>query len=384
MKNLKIEKIIVKYINQEANSNELTILESWLKEDTNKKIFNDFVQVEYLTSINMKQYDLEKAKHIIKNKSKVKKKKHINSLLKKFSVAASIIILLGVSFFQYMIYNTTKDATSIAKNIVIGSSKAILTLQNGEQVALKKDKEYTNEEVRSNGKELIYGQVHAPTHKTVYNYLTIPRGGEYIVHLSDGTKVFLNSDSQLKYPVTFMQGATRKVELMYGEAYFEVSPSSKHQGDSFDVITKNQELNVLGTHFNIKAYPEDAVISTTLIEGKVSISNGINAKFLKPNQQSRIIQNSNSIDVSAVDVSHEVAWIRGMFSFNEESLENMMEVLSRWYDVEVVFESSEKRNFEFTGILEKTKSIEDILKLISATSGGDIEFKVNKKKITVQ
>ena len=388
MKKEKIDKIIVKFINQVANHSELEELDFWLRNDKNQIIFNQYVKVEYLTAINMSNYNVEKAKAVIKAKQKMKKMKRRNSFLKKISVAASIIIILGISIFQFTENNSIIENTnSVLNKINAGSSKAILTLDNGNQISLEKDKKFTTEKAKSNGEELIYTQnsktKEYPT-KVAFNYLTIPKGGEFFVQLSDGTKVWLNSNSQLKYPTQFKKGKTRDIELVYGEAYIEVSPSTKHNGDTFSVITKNQIINVLGTHFNIKAYNEDELISTTLLEGKVLLSNGNIKKTLKPNQQSIISKDSDLIHIKEVDVSQEVAWVKGMFSFSEESLEEMMKILSRWYNVEVLFESSKKREYIFTGVLERTKSIRDILKLIEETSDGEIKFEINKRKVIIK
>lgn len=387
MENLEIEKIIIKYITQEANSGELKTLDLWLKDDKNIVLFNKYVKIEYLTANHLGTYDVKKAKAAIKTKYEIIKKKRRHVFLKKISIAASILILLGFSFFQYLDINNSQDNISESKIIEVKSNKTILTLSNGENINLDNEKKYSSDKVKGNGKELLYA-TKSPKNNSkkelTYNYLTIPRGGDFFVQLSDGTKVFLNSDSQLKYPVAFNEGETRKVELLYGEAYFEVSPSFKHNGDSFKVLTKNQEVMVLGTHFNIKAYKEDAIISTTLLEGKVSINSGLNAVFLKPNQQSRIANKTNFIEVLNVDVSHEVAWVKGLFSFNEESLEEIMKAVSRRYNVDVIFESEEIKKYQFTGILERKTSIKEILKFFESTSGGDLKCTLKDRKIIIK
>ncbi|MEP5914341.1 MAG: FecR family protein, partial [Flavobacteriaceae bacterium] len=220
--------------------------------------------------------------------------------------------------------------------------------------------------------------------KSAFNYLTIPRGGQFFVELSDGTKIWLNSESKLKYPVKFIEGETRTVELVYGEAYFDVSPSNLNKGGAFHLQTKSQEINVLGTEFNVKAYNDEHEISTTLVEGSVIVKKGEAIKLLKPNQQSLISSDKDFIDVIDVEVSQEVSWVKGLFAFNEESLDQMMVVLSRWYDVEFVFENAKHKSFVFTGMLKKTGSVEEILKLIAATSEGQVKFEINEKRITIK
>ena len=214
--------------------------------------------------------------------------------------------------------------------------------------------------------------------------MTIPRGGQFFVKLSDGTEVWLNSETKLKYPVTFTEGLTRKVELIYGEVYFKVSPSTQHKGAGFHVLTKSQEINVLGTEFNIRAYNNDEVMATTLVEGKIRIKKGEVSETLKPNQQAKISQESNQIDIQEIDVSQEISWVNGLFAFNEKPLEEILTVLSRWYDTEVVFENAKQKKFVFTGLLERTKAVEDILKLIEATSEGQIKFEIKDKTIIIK
>src|SRR5690606_5806053 len=226
---------------------------------------------------------------------------------------------------------------------------------------------------KGNGDELVYtreGKENDSENEPLYNYLTIPRGGQFFVQLSDGTQVWLNSESKLKYPVKFQSGKTREVELVYGEAYFKVSPSTGHNGSRFHVLTKFQEVDVLGTEFNIKAYSQEDEVTTTLVEGKVEIQKGNISKILRPNQQSIILSDTQAIAVQAVDVSQEISWMHGMFSFDEAFLKEIMTVLSRWYDVEVIFESAEPKNFVFTGIIGRAESIGNILCIIEGASVG--------------
>ncbi|WP_303315430.1 FecR family protein [Flavivirga abyssicola] len=382
----KKHKIIIKFLNREANYKELEKLNTWLKNAKNVPIFNHFVQTEYIIALCMAEYNLKKAKKSIETKIKNSEKKQKVTLYKRMTVAATVLLIIGVSMFR--LNNDHKISLSGNTNIIeIGSNKAILTLENGDQVALEKGKSFQAETISANGEKIIYSSRNKSDkakEKLQFNYLTIPRGGQFFVQLSDGTEVWLNSDSKLKYPVKFIKGEIREIELVYGEAYLKVSPSENHDGVSFNVRTKAQTINVLGTEFNIKAYNDDDEIATTLVEGKVAIKKGKIEKILRPNQQSRIVQNLDRIEVMDVDVSQEISWIDGMFTFNEESLGEMMKVISRWYDVEVVFESAKRKNFVFTGVLERTKSFTDILKLIETTSEGEVEFEINRKTIIIR
>lgn len=389
----KIHNILIKFINNEANITELEILESWLANPNNVAIFNHFVEIEYLTTFNMKQYNIDKAKLEISNKIKENKRHKKILAFKRISVAASIVFAIGFSYiFFNKTYNPAEEVNSISTTktnvITPGTNKAILTLGNGNQVSLSKNETYKNQYVTSDGKKLTYKSEAKKTKQNEvieYNDLTIPRGGEYFVVLADGSKVWLNSESKLRYPTKFIDGKERNIELVYGEAYFEISPSSKHNGSKFNVITKGQKVKVLGTEFNIKAYNEESIIATTLVGGKIQIEKDDNKKILIPNQQAQVNTNLSTINVVPIDVSNEIAWVKGLFSFEEARLDNMMKTLSRWYDIDIVFENSSRKEFEFTGILERTKTIQEILEIIKKTSQKDeITFKIADKIIIIK
>ena len=383
----KIQIILVKYLSKEANIDEIEELDRWLIKKGNMTIFNSYVQTDYFTSIFMTKYDLQMAKSKIHKRIRLIEKRNKLERYKKIAFAASIILLVGISLFNQFYF---KETIIINDPISIGSDKAVLTLENGDQVILEKGKKFQNKTLNSNGKELSYSIKNRSSsnfvdEKIASNFLTVPRGGQFSLNLEDGTKVLLNSDSKIKYPVKFIKGKNRQVELLYGEAFFDVSSSQNNDDSEFIVSTKTQKINVLGTKFNIKAYNEDNIITTTLVEGKVKIGNGRNQILLSPNQQSKVDSNSPDIIVSEVDVSQQISWINGLFSFNDTSLEDIMHTLSRWYDSEFIFKSANQKNFIFSGILERTKSIEDILLIIEKTSSSnEINFEVNNKTIIIE
>ena len=382
----KIQIILVKYLSKEANIDEIEELDRWLIKKGNMTIFNSYVQTDYFTSIFMTKYDLQMAKSKIRKRIILIEKRSKLERYKKVAFAASIILLVGISLFNQFYFNET---IIIRDPIVIGTDKAVLTLENGDQVILEKGQKFQNKTLNSDGKELSYSiksrsSSNFKNEKIASNFLTIPRGGQFSLNLEDGTKILLNSDSKIKYPVKFIKGKKRQVELLYGEAFFDVSSSKNNNGSEFIVSTKTQKINVLGTKFNVKSYSEDDIITTTLVEGKVKVENGENQILLFPNQQSKVDSNSAIIDVSDVDVSQQISWIKGLFSFNDTSLENIMHILSRWYDLEFIFKSANQKNFIFSGILERTKSIEDILFIIEKTSSSnEINFEINNKTIII-
>jgi len=380
----KIQTLIIKYLSKEADIDEIEQLDNWLIIKGNISVFNSYVQTDYFISIVMTRYNLENAKNKIHERIRLIEKRNKLERNKKYAFAASVIFLIGISLINQFNFNETKEP------IIIGSDKAVLTLENGDQVILGKGKKFQNKTLNSNGKELSYSiknkTANNPSNqKIVYNFLTVPRGGQFSLNLEDGTKVLLNSDSKIKYPIKFIKGKKREVELLYGEAFFDVSSSQNNNGSEFIVSTKTQKINVIGTKFNIKAYNEDEIITTTLVEGKVRVHNGENQILLSPNQQSKVDSKSTNIDVSNVDVLQQISWINGLFSFNDTSLESIMQTLSRWYDLKFIFKSANQKKFLFSGVLERTKSIEDILFIIEKTSSlNEINFEIIDKVIIVE
>jgi transmembrane sensor len=288
----------------------------------------------------------------------------------KYAAAAIFVGVLATAyFFKNDIFNKPVQVTpAIAKqdkNVVEpGTDKATLTLGNGKQIVLANGTSLKTQNAKSNGDEIIYEAKERNTTEVVYNYLTIPRGGKFFIKLSDGTQVWLNSETKLKFPVAFIEGQTRQVELVYGEAYFDVSPSTKHKGAHFKVLSNKQEVDVIGTEFNIKAYKDEANSYTTLVEGKVDVSIENSKRRLMPNQQFNLnIKTSNSF-VKNVDVYNEISWKEGVFSFENITLKDMMKVLSRWYDVDFIFKNKAIENEIFDGVLRKNQSLDEILRSI--------------------
>ncbi|WP_136466456.1 FecR family protein [Flagellimonas onchidii] len=379
-------RLIAKFLGKEANVQELEEFKQSLKKGKAVNLFDQMVKIHYLIALGMKDYDLEKAKkNVRKNIKKDIAKKRV-AIYTKLAVAASILLIVAVSFIKSKDWDTQPmdPGTVMTQQIQPGTDKAVLTLENGNQVVLEEGKSYESEKVSGNGKKLVYSK-NDGREKPAYNYLTIPRGGQFHVQLPDGSEVWLNSDTQLKYPVSFTNTESRKVELLYGEAFFKVSPSALHDDAPFVVLTKNQEVNVLGTEFNIRAYNDEDIITTTLVEGGVDVATAQgHKKRLKPSQQSRIQKGLGGIDVQVIDVFHEISWRRNLFSFEDESLGRIMKTLSRWYDVEVVFESANDKDFLFTGILERTSSVENILEHIEATGDGEIVCEITNKMIVIK
>lgn len=372
MINKEIENIIVKFLNHQASEEESDQLDLWLKNNDNERLFKNYVETNYAIEHEMRQFAAEKVKRKLQelkiSEMRMKKRKKVRTV---FSYAAAAVVVglmvIGYSLNTNDFNESTEANTEIVNNkIQPGSDKAILTLGDGSQVVLQKGSNYKVKNANSNGQAIVYRDEETNTTKTVYNFLTVPRGGQYHIVLSDGTEVWLNSESQLKYPVDFRKGQTRSVELVYGEGYFNVSPSTAHGGSKFVVVNRSQKIEVLGTEFNLKAYKDDTNIYTTLVEGKVSVNTATSQKTLKPSQQVTLNVEDHSMTLEKVDVYHEISWKDGVFSFRKKPLDEIMKVLSRWYDMDVRYENSELRNVRFNGVLGRDQNIEEILNTIKS------------------
>jgi hypothetical protein len=383
--NKEIEKIIVKFLTNSANEEDLNKLTDWLKTKDNIQFFDHYIETNYALDMNMNEFDSNGVKKALAKK--IRQDRSVFYKYKVFKYAAAAVIVFGLGyFFRDNFFNKTLETMPIIVNtntIVPGTDKATLTLEDGSVIALEKGASFKTQNANSNGEEIVYESGKRNSKKVVYNYLTIPRGGEFFIKLSDGTQVWLNSESQLKYPVSFVEGEPRQVELVYGEAYFDVSPSIENQGSKFKVVNNAQDVEVLGTEFNIKAYKDEVNIYTTLVEGKVIVSALNKTKTLIPNEQLNLNRSNNSIIVlSGVDVFREISWKEGVFSFRDKSLKDIMKVLSRWYDIKVVFNNKDIEKQTFHGSLDKKLSIEKILSIISTTN--NIWYEINDNTVLLK
>ncbi|MBJ7879221.1 FecR family protein [Gelidibacter salicanalis] len=368
-KSTEIKDLFIKFMERKCSPEEVQRILSYVKNSKNLKevptVAEVYDMLDEYPDMKAAQADI-----IFKNILEIATPSKEKSPFWKYAAASIILLALASSYF--LTNNVVNSQSEIPPIIVInsiqtGSDKAILTLENGIEVPLEKEQSYVAAHASSNGEELIYDTQKNTTSEIAYNYLTIPRGGQFQLKLADGTKVWLNSETKLKYPIAFIEGQTRQVELLYGEAYFEVSPSSNHNGSKFNVKTKLQDVEVLGTEFNIKAYQNDTNIYTTLVEGKVAINRMDKVQHLSPNQQSILNRDDNELAIINIDVYNEISWKDGLFSFKGKPLKEIVTVLSRWYDIEFEFDNENLENVKFNGVLLKKQSIEEILIIIKET-----------------
>lgn len=392
MTNKRIENIIIKYLSNSASIDEIEELKAFIQIQSNAQIFENFIRTNYLINYNMVDFDTDKEISELLKRIKQKENKnrsyHLGKAIFKYAALAFLFLCIGYLIFQqtFTIPTDTIQKISVEESTEIkaGTNKAILTLENGKEVILDKNENTHLKNRIHTGEKLVYFSGNKKNEpKTSYNYLTIPRGGRFFVQLSDSTRVWLNSESKLKYPINFVKGESRNVELVYGEAYFDVSKSIKNSGSSFSVTTGDHQIEVLGTEFNVKAYKDEENITTTLVEGKVSIKGSFESTFLKPSQQALVNRNTKQAFVKEVDRMFDViAWKDGYFNFNNKTMKEIMKILSRWYNIEYVFANSEKEKKRFTGVLDRESEINEILKYLQKTN--EITFYIKGKTVTIE
>jgi len=309
--------------------------------------------------------------------------------LRYWSAAAAILLVCSLTwYFNDRLGAETGNKDRVAhrqfQDIRPGGNKAVLTLSDGSEVIL--DSAINSPAIqdgnatisRKDNGLLVYnaGQsISALTEHMQINRISTPRGGQYQVVLQDGTKVWLNASSSISFP-TYFSGKDRVVQLS-GEAYFEVS---KNAYKPFKVQVNGMEVKVLGTHFNIMAYADEANTQTTLLEGSVEISTKTQRTLLKPGQQAAVENLSNAISVQAVNTSGSVAWKNGNFMFTDDDIYTIMRRLSRWYDVDVVYQGNLSDQV-FAGYVSRYENINEVLKTLELT--GTIHFKIEGRRITV-
>ncbi len=301
----------------------------------------------------------------------------------RISIAATIALCMGTGFFTYRSYTYHKDQELAASMIRPGSNKARLVLSNGEVILLDTLKNGTQsleagiQLTKTKNGQLVYkiSDQHSDRPSLIHTIET-PKGGMYQLQLPDGTEVWLNAASSLKYSSVF-KDKKREVTLS-GEAYFEVAHRANQP---FLVHTQDQVVEVLGTHFNISAYPDEEKQVTTLLQGSVKTSSKAAAVMLKPGQQSILNIKKEQLKLAEADIESVMAWKNGDFIFKDEDLASVMKKVERWYDVEVVFQDVDPSKIKLGGWVSRTKNISAVLKIIEPIAG--IKIKIEGRRITV-
>ena len=297
-------------------------------------------------------------------------------------LAAACLLLFALSFGAYfLVSDKSGNKQNLHASLIHpGSNKAFLTLQDGRKVSLNDSKLGTVVKgadmlvTQSERGKLSYEVKDNKANAGEFNTLNTPKGGQYAVTLSDGTKVYLNAASSVRFPVTF-HGKYRQVELT-GEAYFEVKHDAARP---FRVVSGNQVVEVLGTHFDVKSYQDEQSINTSLIEGSVRVRLGDASILLKPGQQAANI--GGELTLTKVPAQNAIAWKDGFFRFKNDRIADIMKTLARWYDIDVDFHDriGEER---FSGQISRNKNIGDVLDVLEQTQL--IHFEISGRRVIVK
>jgi len=315
------------------------------------------------------------------------------SILYKFKWAAAIILPL-LMFGAYHLSKKSSSTSANNKEIVAissqnkglmpGGNKAMLLLADGTSVPLDDSSnghiinQGNTKVIKLSDGQLVYTSSGSPVTEVLYNTISTPRGGQYQLTLADGTKVWLNSASSLRFPVVF-QGLNREVEVS-GEAYFEVEKNAKHPFKvTVHVANKEPEtVEVLGTHFNINAYEDESNLRTTLFEGSVQVHHSTGITRIKPGQQLQSGTGMATV-INNADLEEVIAWREGVFHFEDADIKHVMRQISRWYDIEVEYKGNVSQHFE--GSIPQNVNIMKVLNMLELT--GEVKFKIVGRKVVV-
>ncbi len=311
------------------------------------------------------------------------------TVLLRWAAAAVVLLALGSVIYLYSGGKSLfHKQRTYASDAAPGSNKAILVLANGQKISLSDihngdvAKEAGLSITKTADGQLVYNILDdksvGATKEDTFNTIETPKGGVWQIKLPDGSSVWLNAASSLTYPLSFAKGKKRMVELK-GEAYFEVSKDKDHP---FVVKTAKQEVEVLGTSFNINSYADESDVKTTLLEGSVRVMPylaGQQPDVLKPGEQA--ILNEKGMNIKEVDAEEAIDWKNGYFMFNNERQENIMRKIARWYNVQVEYADASAKDVMYYGSISRFENVSKVLRKFEQT--GEVRFEINKNKITV-
>ena len=303
------------------------------------------------------------------------------------TVAAALIIGISIIAFTFLLQNkeqkkfaSSNKPARPATDMSPGTNKAMLTLGNGSKIILDSisgtlGKDGGIDIVKKGDGQVEYQDDNIQHNQSaVYNTISTPRGGQYEVALADGTNVWLNASSSIRFPVQF-NDSIREVE-MTGEVYFEVA---HNPSKPFRVKVKDNYINVLGTHFNVMAYDDEPSINTTLLQGSVKVESQNSSRLISPGQEA-IADRSGSIKIiKDADVEEAIAWKNGYFQFNRSDIKSIMHQVERWYDADVRYADDVK--LHFTGQVSRSVNVSELLRKLELTN--EVHFKIEGKRITV-
>lgn len=387
--------LIDRFKSQNITKDEFHKLQAFAKENPGADDLLDELFDEYFNIMDIEEPSEPSSKEMyerivqelqLDNKNAERKRK-----VHTFYWAASAAVLLMVAgYFLFSLFNQAQNPLLTSahneNNILPGSARATVILDDGSTISL--DSLSVDSTILLNGYAIVkdrngllsYSLIdgHQSNQKAVYNTIVTPKGGGYKLNLPDGTRIWVNASSKVRYPLNFAKDS-REVQLE-GEAYFDVKRIREGEGElPFIVYTNGQKLEVLGTIFNINSYGD--LVQTTLVEGAVKLNfKGLAPRYLAPNEQSSYNEKENTVELREVDPYYTIAWKNQKFAFDDASIYEVMETIARWYDVEVSYEGDFSES-SFNGTISRYEGFENLLEIIELT--GKVKFKVSGRRVVV-
>lgn len=373
---------IVDYCSGNISEADSRTLQSWINTaPENRETFEKYLRLVKMHRMVKGAEEIRDAE-AWKRLSATMAAKKIRRIRQRVAAVAAVVLLflgIGLGFLE-----SREETVPLGSNIHIlpGTTKATLVLANGTQLDLTRN---DLREVQEQGAlikndttvGLQYELNHQKMEEPVWHTVKVPVSGEYHFTLSDGTRVWLNSESEITFPVSFV-GGSREV-VVKGEAYFEVKSDKAHP---FIVHAKEVDIEVVGTKFNVAAYEDSHRVVTTLAEGRVNVEMSGQVVGLSPDEQVSVDLKSGKMAKNSVSASTNISWIQGIFEYENMTLEEITTQLSRWYGVDFIFSAAEFKTRRFTGVVKKYDELNNVLKIIEKTT--NVSFMINGKDIAVK
>ena len=383
-----LARIIAASLKGNANDEEQRTLREWLSVSTrNKKIYDEFKDGKRLEQkiVESQQINWKNDyQHFITKRQRTRKNRRMKTIIRYAAILTLPIVAAGIFLLQK---NDRQTIVSISEVIKPGEHKAVLITGGGERITLSDStlspiQEQNGMIVNVMNNKVFYTLPEdslCTQESPIFNTLQIPRGGEYFLTLADGTEVWLNAETEIRYPVQFT--GNKRVVYLDGEAYFTVAPDKKKP---FTVVSTHASVSVLGTQFNFRAYPDEQDVQTTLVSGSVIMQSEKYKQQIKlvPGEQGVLEKRSANLTKQEVNTYLYTAWKDGRFAFRDARLEDLFNILARWYDLSVFYQSPEAKDIRFTGDLNKTDDFKSILKIIEQNER--VIFTVNQRTVFIQ
>ena len=374
------ENKIIRFLNQNASIEDIESLSIWLDEKENQKVFENYVKLNFYSIYIMNKennFVEERRKELKKGFKKLKLKQSIKTILK---YAAVLLLFFGIGYYQFS--NSFKNNSSI--EIIPKKNEITLEIPGGKQILIEKEKNVFKEQssvsLNKNSNQIIYKK-NNKLKEIFYHTLNVPYGKRWNLILSDGTKVYLNSGSSLKYPVSFIEGLPRTV-FLNGEAFFEVK--NNNNNNIFEVYSNGVSVEVYGTKFNFKNFIEDDNLNVVLVEGSVQVKNIVTNKSTKlsPGFMGSVSKKTNLISKSKVNTKLYTSWVNGRVIFRNEKFDQIIKKLERLYNVTIINNNKIISGEPFNASIDiNSESIDDVLSNFKQIY--DIDYQISNNKIII-